>query len=235
MTSRAARPSRGRPPRGAPQLSIAAIAQAALAEIDDQGLAGLGVRSVARRLGVDPKSLYNHVDGKEGLLDAVTDHLLTTMRLPEPTGALETDIDRFARAFRAHALRHPQAAGLVMTRQTRSRASLVPLDVALSILVTAGCDHRHAVRLLRMIMAMLIGTILREADAAFTFAATTPAEIAHRIAALESSGLPTLTAAARHIARVDHDAEFDFVLAAAIRIVTDDLAGRAPSGPAHPG
>ena len=65
---------RGRPPKGAAQLSRAAILDAAVAVADAEGVSAVSMRSVARLLGVDAKSLYNHVEGKYGLLDALAEH-----------------------------------------------------------------------------------------------------------------------------------------------------------------
>jgi AcrR family transcriptional regulator len=47
------------------------IAEAALALISEQGLAGLSVAAVARRVGLVPSAIYRHFDGKEGVIDAV--------------------------------------------------------------------------------------------------------------------------------------------------------------------
>ncbi|AYF75690.1 TetR family transcriptional regulator [Nocardia yunnanensis] len=145
--------------------------------IAEGGLEAMSVRSVARRLGVDAKSLYHHVEGKEGLLDAVTDHILSTIDLPEPTGDLEHDLRAFAHAFRRHAIQHPHATSLVPTRQTKSPASLVPIEAALSILITAGAEPVRAVHILRAFMAAMVGVVLRDADSALTFGATADHDI----------------------------------------------------------
>ena len=62
-------------------LTGAAIVDAARAVLD--GGAPLSMRAVAARLGVSPNALYSHVDGRDGLLDAVLDELLGS--LPAPT------------------------------------------------------------------------------------------------------------------------------------------------------
>ncbi|NUT50476.1 MAG: TetR family transcriptional regulator, partial [Saccharothrix sp.] len=67
---------RGRPPKGESRLSREAIVQATLRVIDAEGVSAVSMRAVGRVLGVDAKSLYNHVDGKDGLLDAVAEHIL---------------------------------------------------------------------------------------------------------------------------------------------------------------
>jgi AcrR family transcriptional regulator len=47
------------------------LARAALALIEAEGLAGLSVARVARRVGLAPSALYRHYAGKDALLDAV--------------------------------------------------------------------------------------------------------------------------------------------------------------------
>jgi AcrR family transcriptional regulator len=179
-----------------------------LAEIEVSGAAGLSVRSVARRLGVDAKSLYNHVDGKSGLLDAVAEHVLATMVLPAPVGDLDADLRAFAHAFREHALQHPHAAALVLTRQTPTAASLAPVEAALALLADAGFAPPDAVHVLRLILASLIGMVLREVDAAPTFGAGDPGATRQRRTLLEQAALPHVVAAAEDLATFDRDLEF---------------------------
>lgn len=101
---------RGRPPKGESRLSREAIVQATLQVIEADGVNAVSMRAVGRVLGVDAKSLYNHVDGKDGLLDAVAEHLLGAVVLPEPTGDPRADLRAIADAFRERALTHPEAA-----------------------------------------------------------------------------------------------------------------------------
>lgn len=187
------------------------------------------MRSLARRLGVDAKSLYNHVDGKEALLDAVAEHILATMVLPEPTGDLPTDLRAFAGAFRSHALSHPRAASLVLTRQTPSVASLAPVEAALALLTDAGFRDADAVHVLRTVLATLIGLVLREAEAGPTFGADDADAIASRRALLQQSHLPHVAAAAGHLARFNSDDEFDGAVDLLVRAVGIQLMGGAPA------
>ncbi|WP_067847032.1 TetR family transcriptional regulator [Nocardia lijiangensis] len=216
---------RGRPPKGASQLSRAAILDAALEVIDTEGIAAITMRSVARRLGVDAKSLYNHVDDKDDLLDAVAEHVLAGMDIPEPTGAPEADLRAIAVAFRARTLRYPQAATLVLTRQLSSLAGLAPLEAVLSVLRAAGCSVEESVHLLRTFVATLIGTLLREVNAGPTFGLSDAEGIARRQTVLEQSGLPAVGEAAAYLARLDREAEFAFTIDLAIGTVLARLPG----------
>jgi TetR/AcrR family transcriptional regulator, tetracycline repressor protein len=217
------RPSRrGRPPKGSAQLSREAIATAAVGVIDREGVASISMRAVARQLNADAKSLYNHVDGKDGLLDAVAEHILAGMEIPPATGATDVDLRAIAKSFRAVALRHPEAATLVLTRQLASRAGLAPVEAVLSVLRSAGFSPEEAVHLMRSFVAMLVGTLLREVNANNTFGVSDTEGIALRQAALAQSGLPRVAEAAPHLARLDKEAEFEFTVDLAI----DNVLGR---------
>jgi TetR/AcrR family transcriptional regulator, tetracycline repressor protein len=202
---------RGRP--RTPLLSRESIVEATLTVIDAEGVAAVGMRSVARALGVDAKSLYNHVDGKDGLLDAVAEHLLAGLVLPERTGDARHDLHAIAGSFRDRALAHPAAAPLVLTRQLSSPQGLAPVDAVLSVLLAAGADAEEAVHLLRMLLATLIGTLLREVSAAPAFGSN------DREDTLAASGLPALAEVAPHLARFDRAAEFEYTVDLAITAV----------------
>lgn len=60
----------GRPRRAAPALDNAAILQAALALLEEQGEA-FSMRALAQRLGVDAMAVYHYYAGKEELLQAL--------------------------------------------------------------------------------------------------------------------------------------------------------------------
>lgn len=192
---------------------------ATLQVIDSEGVAAVGMRSVARALGVDAKSLYNHVDGKDGLLDAVAEHLLGGLVIPEPTGDARRDLHAVAEAFRERALAHPGAAPLVLTRQLSSLEGLAPVDAVLAVLLAAGAGPEESVHLLRMLLATLIGTLLREVSAAPTFGG----DDGRRRGALEASGLTAVARTAPHLAEFDRAAEFEYTVDLAITAVLDRI------------
>ncbi|APA99381.1 TetR/AcrR family transcriptional regulator [Nocardia seriolae] len=218
---------RGRPPKGAGQLTRAGIVGATLRVIGGDGIGAVGIRAVARELGVDPKSLYNYVEGKDGLLDAVAEHLLGSIEIPTRTGDLRADLRAVAAAFRDTALAHPDAAALVLTRQLASAQGLAPIQAVLEILLDAGCDPGEAVHLTRTMVATLIGTLLREVNAGPTFGISDLAGIAARQETLVQSGLPALVATAPHLARFDSRAEFDYAMDLTLDAVVARIEGSA--------
>lgn len=202
---------------------------AALTVIDADGVESLSMRSVARLLGVDAKSLYNHVDDKDGLLDAVAENLLGAMQLPQPRGDLRDDLGAIGHAFRDVALAHPRAAPLVLTRQLASNRGLAPVEATLGVLLDAGFPAAEAVHLLRATIATLIGTLLREVNAGPTFGRPGPEDIAARTEALSATGLHHVTEAAPVLAHLDADAEFAFTLDFALDAILARLERHRPA------
>ena len=201
-------PRRGRPPKALAQLTRSTIREAALQVIDHDGIAAVSMRSVSRLLGVDAKSLYHHVADKDDLLDAVAEHLLGQLLPPTPTGDLRTDLRALAYEFRRVTLAHPEAATLVLTRQMSTLAGLTPVDALLSVLRQAGANPEQSVRLTRVLVAAVVGMLLREVSAGPTFGSGNPADIATRHSELEGSALPEVVACAPFLARFDRDEEF---------------------------
>ena len=217
-------PRRGRPPKAQAQLSRAAIRDAALAVIDAEGIGAVSMRSVSRTLGVDAKSLYHHVDGKDDLLDTVAEYILEQLRMPESTDSIEADLRALAYEFRRVTLAHPEAAPLVLTRQLASLAGLAPIEAVLTTLRRTGRTPEEAVHLLRTVLATLVGTLLREVSAGPTFGTSDADGIAERRHALEASGLPQVTLAAPHLARFDRDREFEYTVDLIVDVITSHRA-----------
>ena len=123
-----------------------------------------------------------------------------------------------AHGFRAAMLGHPRAAPLVLTRRLASMTASAPVEAVLGPLLAAGYPPDRAVHGLRAVLAFLIGTLMRQVDAAPTFSA---AGDRGRLADLSASAqLPAVAAAAPYLAVCDHEAEFEFGLG----ILLDALA-----------
>ena len=109
----------------APAHSRAAIAAAAIALADAEGLAGVSMRKIAASLGVGTMSLYNYVPKKEQLFDLMLDAVAGEWDLPAvPSGDPRADLREFTRQGLAAMRRHPWVPGLVLTRPSLGPNSL---------------------------------------------------------------------------------------------------------------
>lgn len=111
-------PPPSRPPRTdrAP-LTREQILDAALAVIDRDGLEGLNMRKLGAEVGVEAMSLYNHVGGKEDVLDGVVALLWHEVESRMgPDGPWQQQARALAGAIRDTAHAHPHGYPLVLTR-----------------------------------------------------------------------------------------------------------------------
>jgi AcrR family transcriptional regulator len=125
-------PERSDPsPHRGPRLNRERVIDGAIALADAEGIDGLRMRRLAKQLGVEAMSLYNHVDKKDDLLDGMLDRVAAEIELPDEN--LDWRRHTRRRAVSAHAmlLRHPWAAGLWTSRITLGEARLRYLDDAL--------------------------------------------------------------------------------------------------------
>jgi AcrR family transcriptional regulator len=89
-----------------------AIVAAAVALADEQGVGALTMRNLARRLGYEVMSLYNHVANKDEVLTAMVDAVAAEVDEPPPDVAPLEAVRAIALSTRAALVRHPWAAEL---------------------------------------------------------------------------------------------------------------------------
>lgn len=145
--------------RPAPQsLDRERIAKAALARIESGGLAAFSLRKLAGDLGCEAMSLYHHVDGIEGVLDAVVDRMFGSILEagapgPDPRKSLES----FANAYLASAGACPNAFPLLATRLLHTPRALAAVGHAIGLLRELGLGQRAALGQARVLAAYLNG------------------------------------------------------------------------------
>jgi len=199
-------------------LSVESIVAAAIAVLDESGVAGLSMRRVADRLETGAASLYAYVSGKDELLELVFDELIGRVPLPEPDpkrwreqvqGALG-DLLEILTAHRDAAL-----AGL--GRIPTSPKALAGAEALAAVLRAGGLSDRTVAlgldQLLLYVCACAFerglfehsGMTQEEIEAYF-------AEIDGFYAALPAERLPVLASIGQEMAAYDADARFSFGL-----------------------
>lgn len=161
------------PPSARVPLDQRRIVDAALAHIEESGLATLTMRRLGTRLGVEAMSLYRYVPGKEDLLDAIVEVLIGDMHadpdvLDEPVAGWQDFLQRLAHGVRRVALAHPQSFPLVASRPPEApwlRPPLRSLDwveTFLSGLISDGFSDEAAIAAYRSFTGFLLGHLLLE-------------------------------------------------------------------------
>ncbi|MFF2619152.1 TetR/AcrR family transcriptional regulator [Kitasatospora sp. NPDC058046] len=162
----------GRPSRAV--LTRERIALAALQVVDEDGPDGLTMRALAERLGVKAASLYNHIQSKDELVDAVSglvndeiDH--TPLGDPDWRAGLAA----YARGYRAVFLRHPNAIALLARRRVEAASALRGYNGLLALLGRAGLGPADAAEVAAAVDYLVLGSAVETFAAGFTRA---PAE-----------------------------------------------------------
>lgn len=192
-------------------LSRGKVLAAALALLDDEGLAGLSVRGLARRLGVAPMSLYNHVSSKDELLDAVHEAILSGIAPPPPGPDLtwRSGLRLMAEALREGLHAHPHALVLFATRPVRSPRLLAATDLLLGVLLDAGFCEDQAIHAINCVGLFTIGHSFAELGASEVAAPELDgSDLAAQATALRDAGLHNLLRVMTETSPLDLDAEF---------------------------
>lgn len=152
------------------------IVTAGLDYIDQDGLAGLSMRRLGSRLGVEAMALYRYVPSKEHLLDAIVESMISDMRADEgvpdsPTHGWQDFLQRLAHGVRRVALAHPKAFPLVVSRPAEAPwlrpplRSLAWVEMFLDALRQEGFRADTAVAAYRAFTSFLLGHLLLEVAA----------------------------------------------------------------------
>jgi AcrR family transcriptional regulator len=114
------------------------ILRAALELVDEGGLESLSMRKLGQKLGFEAMSLYNHVAGKDDVIDGILDLVLEEGELPSPTGAWDKAVRESAISVHAALRRHPWASTALMAPGRVRPARLRYMDALLGRLRGAG-------------------------------------------------------------------------------------------------
>jgi AcrR family transcriptional regulator len=90
--------------------------RAAIALADTEGIEALSMRRLAKELGVEAMSLYNHVANKDEILAGIIDLVASEFDLPSDAGGWKTALRRNAVSARDVLLSHRWATSLWMTK-----------------------------------------------------------------------------------------------------------------------
>jgi AcrR family transcriptional regulator len=193
---------------------------------DRDGLRALSMRRLGTELGVEAMSLYHHLPGKDGVLDALAESLCQEIaaevagRPPGSSSHWKSDLRSRCLAARRVVLRHPWTPALFASRQTIPMSLYVYVDQIVALLVAAGFSHRIVHRALHSLGSMLFGFVqelfspptsggnldVKETQAEFVKMAEALPNIASMIASeVHSATDPT-------IGWCDSQAEFEFTL-----------------------
>ena len=220
--------SRSRRPLNRERILLVATAIA-----DEDGVDAVTMRAVASRLGVEAMSLYNHVAGKDDILDGMVDLVIRQVDLPADVEDWRDAMRR--RAISAHQVfgRHPWAPPLLDSRQSSGPSRLRYYDWVLGTLMSAGFSVDGAGHAFSLLDSYIYGFAIQQSN----FSAggdASPEEMAEAIlASIPVEEYPHLHRMASHAMQAGYDAETDFDFG--LEIVLDGLERILEASRADPG
>jgi AcrR family transcriptional regulator len=129
-------------------LSRQRVMRAAVDLADREGVAAVSMRRIGQELGVEAMSLYNHVAGKDALLDAMVEHVAAEVNAavadldsPDPARDWQGALRARALAARTVMLRHKWVPSVLETRTTMSLDVVRYFDGVVGILRAGGFSH----------------------------------------------------------------------------------------------
>ena len=131
--------------------------EAAIAFADEHGIEALSMRRLAKELGVEAMSLYNHVANKDDILAGIIDAVVGEIELPADAADWKTAIRHSAISARDVYLRHPWASSLSMSRQSGGPAALQRADWLLRTLREAGLSKDLTYHAYHILDAYVLG------------------------------------------------------------------------------
>ncbi len=147
-------------------LSRERVLDAAIALADREGVAAVTMRRLAGDLGVEAMSLYHHLPGKSGLLDAVVERVGAEVDAAVQVAQASGDLDDWRATLRRRflaarqvMLRHPWAPGLIGSRTTIPPVVYAQYEAILATMVEAGFSYHLAHRAMHAFGSMPLGFV----------------------------------------------------------------------------
>ena len=142
-------------------LSRDRIVERAIAIADAEGIDAVSMRRIASDLGATPMALYNHVANKDELLNGIAGQLLKEIDVSslDPTDwakSIKTGYTEFRRVL----LRHPNLLPVLQRKTEMSPDALRPIELAMSILQSAGFTPGEALQAHWTLSGFAMGHVL---------------------------------------------------------------------------
>ena len=209
-------------------LSIAAIAAAALAVLDRDGIAGLSMRAVSAELSTGTMSLYRYVSDREELERLVVDLVLAPVDTSLPGRLAWPDqVAELAERSRVAVAAHPAIIPLLLAHRHAAPNSWRWTEAVLAALTEAGFTGPARVIALRCLVSYITGALQAEYLGPLGGPGT------DALAALSPDTYPLLAETAKSAHAIPPDQEFGQGLHILLRGLRASLSPSPSPSPAH--
>lgn len=195
---------------------------AAIAVLDESGVAGLSMRKVAERLGTGAASLYAYVSGRDELLELVFDELVGQVHLPEPDPTRwREQLSEMLYEFHAVLVAHRDAALAGLGRVPTTPHTLAATETMVNLMRAGGLSDKVVALGIDQLTLFVVGNAFEQSM--YEYGDVSRAEVeeyfeeVHRFfSSLAPDRFPALASIADEMAAYDGDDRLRFGLDALI-------------------
>ncbi|UXA18844.1 TetR/AcrR family transcriptional regulator C-terminal domain-containing protein [Mycobacterium sp. SMC-4] len=169
-------------------LSTDRIAEAALDLVVSTG--GFTIASVAHKLNVQPSSLYNHVSGRDDIVELLRERAMAEVELPadDPARPWRDIVADIMRSYRDSYARYPQLIPLLTEYAVNSPQAITMYNALAVTLTRAGFSAADTLRAITLMDSFVLGAALDVAAPDQPWLAR--AEVVPELAAALATGAP---------------------------------------------
>lgn len=155
LSRRAGRPS-------APVLSRELIVATALRLLDERGEDGIGMRDIAHELGVRASALYNHVSGKEDIIDGIRELVSDRFDMVAfETLPWDEALEHWARSYLHSFVAHPPTIAMLAVRPLAPQSRTAHMyDTVCATLISAGWPEERVLPVMISLESFILGSAL---------------------------------------------------------------------------
>jgi AcrR family transcriptional regulator len=148
----------GRP--SVPLLSTDRIAAAAMDLVGSTG--GFTIPELAKRLKVSPSSLYNHVSGREQIVELLRELAMSDVELPadDPDRPWADTVADIMRSYRRSYARYPRLIPLLTAHAVNSSHAFTMYNALAATLARAGFSDADTLRVITLMDCFVLGSAL---------------------------------------------------------------------------
>lgn len=140
-------------------LSTDRIATAAMELVTSTG--GFTIGELARTLGVRPSSIYNHVDGRDRIVELLRERAMSDVVVPDPDGQPWQDtVADIMRSYRNSYARYPRLIPLLTAHAVNSHQAFGMYNALAVTLDRAGFSPADVLRIITVIDSFVLGSAL---------------------------------------------------------------------------
>lgn len=146
----------GRP--SAPLLDLDRITSAALALVEESG--GFTMPQLAKKLKVSPSSLYNHVSGRDDIIELLRGRAMSEVDMPAEGTPWRDAVAQIARGYRGSYGRYPRLIPLLTAQAVNSSAAFGMYNTLARVLTDAGFVPADVLRVITVLDSFVLGSAL---------------------------------------------------------------------------